>query len=235
MKTEIIAEIGQNHNGDMILAEKLIKAAADSGADAVKFQLYDARRLFSGKSENPWFDYNCETELSRKNVDHLHNICAKIGIEFLASVFDVERIEWLESLSVKRYKIASRSIKDTALIKGLINTNKPLVVSLGAWTASEFPKINTSASVEFLFCISKYPTPLNELELSKVDFKNYAGFSDHSLGISAACASFVRGARIVEKHFTLDKMAFGPDHQGSMTPAELMRLHEFRNDWALIK
>jgi len=235
MKTEIIAEIGQNHNGDMELAEKLIKAAADSGADAAKFQLYDARKLFPGKAENPWFDYNCQTELSRKDVDHLHNICSKIGIEFLASVFDIERLEWLESLSVARYKVASRSINDSNLINALVNTGKPLIVSLGAWTHSQFPQIASEKPVEFLYCISKYPTPLNDLGLSQVDFKQYAGFSDHSLGISAACASFALGARILEKHFTLDKAAFGPDHQGSMTPTELMKLHEFRCDWELLK
>jgi N-acetylneuraminate synthase/N,N'-diacetyllegionaminate synthase len=89
LKTEIIAEIGQNHNGDMALAVELIKAAKGAGADVAKFQVYDARALFPPKEENPWFDYNCQTELSKDDVFRLKAVCDDVGIEFLASVFDV--------------------------------------------------------------------------------------------------------------------------------------------------
>jgi sialic acid synthase SpsE len=86
--------------------------------------------------------------------------------------------------------------------------------------------------VDFLYCISKYPAPLPEIKLSAVDFQKYSGFSDHSVGTAAACASFVLGSRILEKHLTMDKSAYGPDHACSMTPDELALIDQFRRDWA---
>ncbi|WP_310341235.1 N-acetylneuraminate synthase family protein [Rhodoferax saidenbachensis] len=226
MRAEIISEIGQNHNGDMKLAKDLIRASKDCGADVAKFQLYDSRALFP-KENNPWYDYNCTTELSRARIDELANECAKLGIEFMASVFDVERVDWLEAVGVKRYKIASRSVRETALIERLVATGKPLIVSLGMWGEKEFPVIKSKAPVDFLYCISKYPTPFSDLKLSEVDFKKHAGFSDHSIGISGSLAAISLGARIIEKHFTLDKTLYGPDHSGSMTPDELKALSAY--------
>jgi sialic acid synthase SpsE len=232
LKTEIIAEIGQNHNGDMRAAEALISAAKKSGADVAKFQVYEARALFPPKPQNPWFDYNCSTELKKSDVFRLADCCAKVGIEFMASVFDIERIEWLEEIGVKRYKIASRSINDDALIAAVAATGKPMIVSLGAWKGPKFPSIGAAGGVDFLYCVAKYPAPLAELQLARVDFRSYSGFSDHSEGTAAACASFVLGARILEKHMTLDKAAYGPDHACSMTPDELKLINAFRGDWA---
>ena len=229
MDTEVIAEIGQNHNGDMEIAKRMIRVAKLSGATTAKFQLYDAKALFP-KENNPWYEYNCATELSRIQIEDLANECANSDIEFMASVFDVSRVEWLESVGVKRYKIASRSIRDRELIERIAQTGKPLILSLGMWEGKEFPQIDSSASVEFLYCVSKYPTPLQDLRLSEVDFNRYAGFSDHSIGISAAVAAVARGARIVEKHFTLDKTLYGPDHAGSMTPEELVSLTKFASE-----
>ena len=90
---------------------------------------------------------------------------------------------------------------------------------------------STRRNVDFLYCVAKYPAPLEELDLGAVDFRRHAGFSDHSIGITAACSSFVLGARILEKHMTLDKNAFGPDHACSMTPQELAAIHAFRGEW----
>lgn len=226
---EIIAEIGQNHNGDIALAKQLIAEAKACGADVAKFQLYDARRLFP-QENNPWFEYNCTTELSRQQLGELVRECERVGIEFMASVFDTERVAWLEDVGVQRYKLASRSIGDRELISALTETGKPLLVSLGMWHGDEFPIIDTTAPVKFLYCISKYPTPLEDVQLASVDFDLYAGFSDHTMGITAPVAAFARGARIVEKHFTLDKAMYGPDHAGSMTPAELRTLHQYRTE-----
>lgn len=226
---EIIAEIGQNHNGDMDLAFELIRQAKECGADVAKFQLYNARTLFP-KEGNPWYEYNCKTELSREQIKQLARECERVGIEFMSSVFDVERIQWLEEVGMKRYKIASRSIYDQSLIEAVLTTSKPTIVSLGQWTKSTFPEIRSEGPLHYLFCISKYPTPLSDLHLSNVDFKKYAGFSDHTMGITAAQAAFARGARIVEKHFTLDKNLYGPDHSCSMTPEELQILSSYRNE-----
>ena len=226
---EIIAEIGQNHNGDMGLARELIHSAKSSGADVAKFQVYDARKLFP-REGNEWFEYNCKTELTRDQVNQLAEECERVGIEFMASVFDTERIHWLEQANVERYKLASRSIRDTSIITALCATGKPLLVSLGMWNEKEFPEIKCPGGVEFLYCVSKYPTLLSDLHFSRVDFSVYAGFSDHSIGINAAIAAFARGARILEKHYTLDKSLYGPDHAGSMTPAELAAIDKFRKD-----
>lgn len=225
---EIIAEIGQNHNGDMGLARELIHSAKENGADVAKFQLYDARSLFSS-IDNPWFEYNCKTELSRKKIEELNKICDEVGIEFMASAFDVERISWLEEIDVKRHKVASRSIHDQPLVEALAETGKPVFVSLGMWNQAKFPVIESN-KIHYLYCISKYPTPLKDIHLNDVDFSRYAGFSDHTIGISAACAALALGASVIEKHFTLDKSMYGPDHEGSMTPEELKSLSGFRND-----
>lgn len=228
-KIEILAEIGQNHNGDMAIAYDLIHAAKEVGADVVKFQLYDARKLFP-KENNEWYEYNCRTELTREQVFGLFEECQKVDVEFMASVFDTIRVGWLEEIGVKRYKVASRSIHDKTLIAKIGSTGKPMIVSLGVWHESSFPVIPTRASVDYLYCISKYPTPLGELHMSKVDFSRYAGFSDHTEGINAAIAAMARGARIIEKHFTLDKKMYGPDHACSMVPAEMSLLNQFRKD-----
>ncbi len=228
-RAEIIAEIGQNHNGDMELAKHLIRSSKDSGADVAKFQLYDAQRLFP-KNNNPWYEYNCRTELSRSQIDDLANECQKCNIEFMASVFDVERVDWLESIGVKRYKIASRSVKDRQLIERVFDTGKQIIISLGMWDQPEFPYAEAANKISFLYCISKYPTQLADLRLSSVDFSRYAGFSDHTIGISASVAAISLGARIIEKHFTLDKRSYGPDHEGSMLPNELSALVKFASE-----
>jgi sialic acid synthase SpsE len=225
---EIIAEIGQNHNGDMDLARSLIREAKAAGASVAKFQVYEARALFP-KECNEWFDYNCKTELSRANVEALAVECDKAGIEFMASVFDVERIQWLEAVGMRRYKIASRSVRDRALIEAVAATGKPMIVALGMWNEPGFPSIAAPGGVDFLYCVSKYPTPLADLHFGAVDFSRYAGFSDHTIGIDAPMAALARGARIIEKHFTLDKGLHGPDHAGSMTPQELRSLCSFRD------
>ena len=227
MKIEIIAEIGQNHNGDIDLAKKLIDLAKENGADVAKFQLYDARKLFPPKSENEWFDYNCQTELKEKDVIELSKYCKKLNIEFMASVFDIERLNWLEKINVNRYKVASRSIYDKLLIERIIKTNKQILVSLGFWKKNELPNFN-SKKIDYLYCISKYPTMLEDLKIQNINFDKYSGFSDHTLGIDASCVSIARGAKIIEKHFTIDKKMYGPDHSCSMTPDELKKLSDFR-------
>ena len=223
---EIIAEIGQNHNGDLELACELIKKAKVCGADVAKFQLYDAKNLFP-KEGNEWYEYNCKTELSFEDVEMLDRVCKEEGIEFMASVFDVKRIRWLEDLNVKRYKIASRSIHEEHLINAVIETGKPVLISLGMWKQETFPSY--SGNISYLYCISKYPTPLKELDFSKIDFSSYAGFSDHTEGVVAPITALARGAKIIEKHFTIDKTMHGPDHSGSMTPQELTEICNYRD------
>jgi sialic acid synthase SpsE len=229
--TELIAEIGQNHNGEMTLAKELIHAAKENGADVAKFQLYDAAALFPAEG-NPWFEYNCKTELTKDNVAMLAEECRRLEIEFMASAFDPERVAWLDEVGVRRHKLASRSISDRPLIQAMGAGGKPMLVSLGMWNRPGFPAIKSSGRVDYLYCIAKYPTELTDIKFSAVDFSLWAGFSDHTIGIHAAQVAISRGARILEKHFTLDKKAYGPDHGGSMSPAELAELNRFRRDAA---
>jgi len=233
MHAEIIAEIGQNHNGDMELAKQLIQHAKNSGADVAKFQLYEARARFP-KEGNEWFEYNCKTELSRDQIKMLADECARVGIEFMASVFDIERIAWLEEVGMKRYKIASRSIFETDLIDAVAATGKPMLVSLGKWDRPGLPDIKAKGGVHYLYCIAKYPPALTEVHLGRADFTRYAGFSDHTIGTAASIAAIARGAQILEKHFTIDKNMYGPDHQGSATPAELAEICSFRDSAELL-
>lgn len=217
----LIVELGHNHNGDMFTMRKLIRTAKDCGADVVKFQLYKTDSLF--KKDFEWYWDLKRGELTYSDWMKVAEECRDVGIKFFASVFDIERIKWCEDVKVKRYKIASRSIYDKPLVDAIVQTGKPIIASLGMYYETEFPSFNA----DFLYCIAKYPTPFIDLHLGSVDFNRYDGFSDHTIGIEAAMVALSRGARIIEKHFTLDKTMDGADHKGSMNPEELRALVDF--------
>lgn len=221
----IIAEIGQNHNGSMTLAKELIYTAKEMGADVAKFQCYDVDAIFPPDFE--WYREAKEAQLSREELAELSRWCQEADIEFMASVFDVERVGWCEEIGVKRHKIASRSIDDRKLINAVCDTGKDVIVSLGMHRGEQFPSIPATGKVDFLYCVAKYPTSPEDLDFPSVDFEKYSGFSDHTIGIEAALVAMARGARIIEKHFTLDKKLHGPDHSGSMEPDELRQIVEF--------
>ncbi len=140
-------------------------------------------------------------------------------------MFDIERIAWLEGVGMRRYKVASRSVEDRRLIEACAATGKRLIVSLGMWDGADFPADQRARRRRFPLLRRRNIRRHSPIcKLGKVDFTRYAGFSDHTIGIDAAMAAFSRGARIIEKHFTLDKTMYGPDHAGSMTPDELAAL-----------
>lgn len=226
-KIQIIAEIGLNWNGDIAIAEKLIQSAKLNGADVVKFQLFDTDKIFPKNFE--WYDLIKKCQWSKETITEIKNYCDENDIEFLASVFDIERVDWTEDMGMKRYKIASRSISDSDLINVIEATNKDMIISLGMWHGDTFPIITTFGKVDYLYCISKYPTFLSDLNFDNIDFKRYSGFSDHTIGIECAKISMARGAKIVEKHFTFDKEAKGPDHACSINPNDLLNLSNFRD------
>ncbi|HEX8815382.1 MAG TPA: N-acetylneuraminate synthase family protein [Terriglobales bacterium] len=221
-RIQIIAEIGQNHNGDMKLAKELIFAAKENGADVAKFQLYDVDSIFQ-----PDFEWYADAKRAQLNIEQaleLAATCLLADIEFMASVFDVERVGWCEEIGAKRYKIASRSVRNQPLLQAVALTGKDIIVSLGMWDGRGFPVISSRARVDYLYCVAKYPTALEDLDFAAIDFRRYAGFSDHTIGIDAALVAMARGAKIIEKHFTLDRNMPGPDHAGSMEPQELSSL-----------
>lgn len=228
----IIAEIGQNHNGDMEIAKKLISAAKEGGADIAKFQLYDVDTIFTPNFE--WYKEAKGSQLTKEQVTELADWCRKVGIEFMASVFDTERVGWCEEIDMKRYKIASRSIYDRQLINAIAQTGKDIIASLGMYRETDFPQIDTSGKVDFLYCVAKYPALPEDLNLLEVDFNKYSGFSDHTIGIEAALVAMARGAKIIEKHFTLNKKMHGPDHIISLEPDELRQIVDFSRKFEAI-
>ena len=221
----VIAEIGLNHNGNIQLARCLIEEAAAAGADVAKFQFFDISKYFGPDFE--WYDACMKARLDFEQAAAVKAHCDAVGIEFCASAFDVEGVEWCERLGVKRHKLASRCIRQHEVIQAMAETGKPMIVSLGMWTHKEFPQIEAKGAVHFLHCIAKYPTEPDDVRFHSVDFRRYAGFSDHTIGTTAAKIAIARGAQIVEKHFTLSKRMYGPDHHGSAEPHELLEIVEF--------
>ena len=207
----IIAEIGHNHNGSIRLAKLMIEEAKNCGADAVKFQLYDTDLI---KRPWQWRYYELmAAELCRDDVHQLADQALKSDIELLFSCFDPERVDWAEEVGVIRHKVASRSIYDKNLWERLLETGKPIIASLGAWRGDDLPPFDA----DYLYCVSEYPAYIRELP----NFDKYAGFSDHTIGCYWAREAIKRGARIIEKHFTLSKKLPGHNQKGSADPQEL--------------
>lgn len=243
---EIIAEIGINHNGNMSMAREMIHRAKAAGADTAKFQIYDPETLLDKNHPvlKPHWNTILKTKLSETQVLLLKNECDRVGMEFLASVFDPKMVEFTEAIGMKRYKIASRSVYDTDLAETIAKTEKPVIISYGFAEPNKEPEIVRLAGMcqrfKHLYCISKYPTPLEDVHFFTVSGKNllsifaqpygYDGFSDHTRGITASVVAMTLGAKIIEKHFTLDKSLPGPDQAGSADPRDLKRLCQMRDD-----
>lgn len=232
----VIAEIGINHQGDLSIAKDLIIAAKKAGADVCKFQLDNPRKRPDIET-HPFKEVLLKSKLTKRMLYEIKDICDRNYIEFLCSVFDVERVGWLEEISVRRYKVASKSVYDKELINEILLTGKDIIVSSGMLDASiGWPDNLLQAWVEqkvsYLYCVSKYPTMLKDLDLKNMVFSpaQYVGYSDHTIGITACILAMCRGARIIEKHFTKDKLMDGPDHILSALPDELELLCKFRDE-----
>ena len=229
---KIIAEIGQNYNGNLDTAFAMIEKSAEIGADYAKFQLFDPRKVFQEKN-NPWWEYNLRSELTKDDVLQLARFCEKCKIKFAASVFDIVRLSWLLQLDIDFVKIASRSINDKLLINAAIESGFPILASLGFWQEEELPYNNNNIS--YLHCVSEYPAPAENLRLHKLKDQRIAGYSDHSIGISAAKIAICSDKDWLEKHVTLDKKMYGPDHECSATFDEMREIIEFREFYRISK
>ena len=230
-KIIVVAECGINWLGNLEIARNMITVAQNCGADAAKFQLYDVDKLFPDKAimaqEKNWYEEVKKTQLSFEEVNWLAAYCQHIGIEFLASCFDLERLSWLEEIGVKRHKVGSRANKDKELIDAMIATGKEVLVSCQRSYLTETSFHADKSPIKYLYCVPEYPTPFNELEFDQIAFPPYSGFSDHTQGIEACIVAMSRGATIIEKHFTLDRSMPGPDMICSMEPSELRDLVQF--------
>ncbi|MBF0192406.1 MAG: N-acetylneuraminate synthase family protein [Magnetococcales bacterium] len=210
-----IAEIGMNHNGHFALAGELIRQAQMAGADVVKMQL-------------GWRDGEGEiNRLTPEIIAQLYRIADHYGIELLFSVIRPDAWETLKPFHPRRIKIASRTVNDhPELVREVIATGLPVIISLGMWQGEGLP-FGQPANVEYLWCRSSYPAYAWDLTALPKSFVGtpYAGYSDHSLGIEVPLIAIARGARIIEKHFTLDKSDTTiRDHVLSATPEEFARM-----------
>lgn len=242
----IVAEIGINHNGDLLLAKKLIRAAREAGADAVKFQSFQAEDLASTKSlkgghlkvglkKESLYDFFKRHELSPAAHRRLRAYADKLGIAFFSAPFSVAQADMLETLQPFAYKIASREITNLPLIVHVARKRRPVVLSTGMATLGEVAEAVRAIEeagnhqIVILHCVSCYPPPADQVNLRAIEtlrkaFPYPVGYSDHLPGISASVAAIALGAALIEKHFTLDKNLPGPDHQVSATPAELSQI-----------
>lgn len=246
MSCYIIAEIGVNHAGSVELAKKMIAAAKESGADAVKFQTFTADKLVSintpkvkyqesttDKDEN---HYKMIESLEFSFEDHIPVIeyCKYINIDFISTPYDLESAEFLASMGVKVFKTASADIVDLSLHDYIARHAEHAIISTGMATLGEIEQVvniyrKHSCKFTLLHCVSNYPCTtkslnLNVLNTLKNAFLCSVGYSDHAIGCLPAVASVALGATIVEKHFTLDKGMVGPDHKASSDPSEFKEL-----------
>ena len=239
-QTVIIAEIGNTHEGSVGLAKCFIKAAADCGVDAVKFQthIFEAESLpdapnppyFKNETRKEYFDRTgFDLEQWKDLKRYAEEEC---GVEFLSSPFSLEAVELLEEIGVKTYKIASGEVSNLPLLIKIAKTGKRALLSSGMSSWAELDeavktlKVNGCSDLLLLQCTSEYPCPpenagLNIMQEMKERYNFPVGFSDHTLGIAVPIAAVCLGACVIEKHFTLSKLMYGPDARFSATPEEM--------------
>ncbi len=244
--TFIIAEVGANHDKKLSQAKELIDVAVDAAADAVKFQVYSAETLYSRKT--PQFSYLKElnvtkstyeiieeNELPRQWLKELAEYCQNKGIIFLASPFDREAVDQLYDLGTPAYKWASFEIVDLPLLKYASSKGKPMLLSTGMCNLAEIQEAidavysTGNKDIILLHCTSLYPTKPSQVNLRMMDtmkntFHLPVGLSDHTLGTAIPIAAVVRGACVIEKHFTLNRKLKGPDHSFALEPDELTQM-----------
>lgn len=239
-----VAELSANHNQDYELAVKTIKAAKEAGADAIKLQTYTADTI-TIDCDNKYFQINQGTKWDGQTLHKLYQKAytpwewqpklkkeaEKLGMMLFSSPFDKSAVDFLEKMKVPAYKVASPEITDTPLIEYMASKGKPMIISTGVATLQDIEeavnacKRKGNNKIIILKCTSGYPTPLEEVNLRTLPdlakrFKAVVGVSDHTLGISVPIAAVALGAKVIEKHFILDRKAGGVDSFFSLEPKE---------------
>lgn len=249
-KVIIIAEAGVNHNGSIEMAKKLIDAAVDAKVDYVKFQTFKADTIVSptakkaayqskniGDGDDSQYQMLKNLELSEAAHEELIAYCNLKGIKFFSTAFDVEGIQYLESLNFDRFKIPSGELTNFPYLRAIAQTKKPVILSTGMATLEEIEaaiKVLISfgtkkENLTVLHCNTEYPTPMKDVNLKAMltigeTLGVKIGYSDHTLGIEIPTAAVALGAIVIEKHFTLDRNLKGPDHKASLEPNELKQM-----------
>lgn len=243
----IIAEVGANHNGDLKLAKKCIDAAALCGVDAVKFQTYTTEELLSHKEAIVTIGQNGEitqtlkelfdsVTLKREFHKEIYDYAKSKGLICFSTPFSVEGVAFLEELDNPIYKIASSDVNYVDMLEVIGATKKPVFLSTGKCTLSdmdmaiELLQKSGTNDLCLLHCVANYPSKMENMNLNVIKTLKQMypeciiGFSDHSLGITASLGAVCFGAKIIEKHFTVDKNLEGPDHWFSMDPTDMKNL-----------
>lgn len=241
--TIVIAEAGVNHNGDLGLGLQLVEAAAQAGANVVKFQTFQSQELATGQAHKA--DYQKVTtgesesqlnmlkklELTSEQHLQLINHCNTCGIEFLSTAFDLSSIDLLASINLQRWKIPSGEITNLPYLRKIGSLKKPLILSTGMANLAEIESAidvleqagTIRDQITVLHCTTEYPAPLDEVNLRAMRtiaqaFGVEVGYSDHTDGIAVPIAAVAMGAKVIEKHLTLDRTMEGPDHRASLEP-----------------
>jgi len=237
----IIAEAGVNHNGSLENAFKLIEAASEAGADYVKFQTFKTELCISKNAPlaeyqkdgagnvDSQFELVKKLELSEEMHLKLIKKCRECGIKFLSTGFDIPSLNFLNSLGMDFFKVPSGEITNLPYLREISKFKTPIVLSTGMTEMHEIKdalEVLAGLDVTVLHCNTEYPTPMEDVNLLAMlqirDLLNVKiGYSDHTLGIEIPIAAVALGARVIEKHFTLDKSMEGPDHKASLEPQEL--------------
>ncbi len=244
-KVFIIAEAGVNHNGDIGLAYRLIDAAREAGADAVKFQTFKTEKIVTRQAEmadyqkdnlgasESQFEMIKRLELSYEQFRELQAYCERTGILFLSTPDEEDSLDFLaDELDLPWLKIGSGEVNNYPFLRRVAAKQKPIILSTGMSTLGEVEaairiiRETSRQELVVLHCTTNYPCPMSEVNLNAMltlreAFKLKVGYSDHTLGIEVPVAAVALGAVVVEKHFTLDKNLEGPDHKASMDPGEL--------------
>ncbi len=242
----LIGEIGLSHNGNVENCKKLISAAAKAGFNSAKIQTYDEGRISKKTRTSRYFEESLEQEesisdfldkiiFSKQELIEIFDYSKKCNIELFSTPFDKNSVDLLETLNVSGYKVSSMDIINHPLIDYISKKGKPIILSTGMAklgdieTAIEICLKNSNNKIAVLHCVSSYPCPLEYINLSRITeitetFKVIGGLSDHTVEIETPSLAVVGGARIVEKHITLDKGMDGPDHNFSLTPNEMNKM-----------
>lgn len=242
----VIAEIGHNHQGSLELCLKMITAAAESGASAVKLQKRNNLKLFTSEAYEQAYDspnsfgttYGAHREFlefGEFEYSKIISFSRDLGVDFISTAFDVSSVDFLVSCGVSCLKVASSDVDNVPLLSHIVKTGLPIIVSTGGSNFSTVSKIyhllnEANASFALLQCTSLYPCPeihgnLNVIRSYLENFSNAeVGFSDHTIGNFASYIAYAMGAKIIEKHFTLDRDMKGSDHAISATPQEMKEL-----------
>lgn len=232
----VIAEIGRTHNNEITIMKQMIEEIANAGGDAVKIQSIEANELLV-ENEDTQEHYHELKKLELSIEDHIYlkEIAEENGINFLSTPESLKMVDLLENIGIESYKISSLDLVYSDLLRYVAQKLKPIFLSTGMATMDEIQnalriiRSEGNDKIALLHCISLYPPNFNEMSLETIRiFKNrfqvVPGFSDHSLGIVAPLLSIAFGAKVIEKHFTLDTHQVGVDHKISLNPIEFTKM-----------